>query len=252
MFVSFASCAVLCVFIKNESNGDFVSPKENNGSKLYINHINLSSVSNFDALVKELIKSKTDVISFQEVTPEWSQQLDESLSSYFKHKYKAVRIDPFGKALYSRYPITIYDTLNKDLSFDIAATIMKNDKSYRLISSYLTPALDNNSLKIARLQMKNISSHINENNSNVIVLGDFNMVYWAQEISQFRESCDLSNGRKDVIPISLKIPYDQVFYTKDLQCVNVRDIFVANERVGLSTVMQDEILTTPSIKSGFF
>jgi hypothetical protein len=254
MFVSFASCAVLCVFIKNESNGDFITPKENNKYKLNINHINLSSVSNIGELSKHLLKSKADVISFQEVTPEWSQILDNELDKVYMNKYKSVRIDPFGKAIYSKYPFEICDTINKELSFDVVGKIRKNGKIYTLISSYLTPALDKNSLTKAKQQMKNISNYINSNDESAIVLGDFNMVYWAQEISDFRESCRLSNGRKDVIPVAMKVPYDQVFYTKDIQCVSVQDLFISeNERVGLSTIVQEASLNVVvPFKAGFY
>jgi hypothetical protein len=253
MFVSFASCAALCVFIKNESNGDFISPKENNSHKLYVHHINLSGVSDIDGLVRQILNKKSDVLSFQEVTPEWAKPLEEGLKNIYPHSYKSVRIDPFGKAIYSKYPFTITDTLNELFSFDIVAKINKTGQVFTLISPYLTPALDNNSILQARQQMKNISQYINGEDNNLIVIGDFNMAYWSQDISDFRSSCNLNNGRKDVIPVSMKVPYDQVFYSKDLQCVNVQDLFThPGERVGITAVLQEATTVQPiTIKAGF-
>jgi endonuclease/exonuclease/phosphatase (EEP) superfamily protein YafD len=254
MFVCFAACAALCVFIKNESNGDFVSPKENSSTqKLYIHHINLSNVTDINGLVKKILSKKSDVLSFQEVTPEWAQPLELALKNIYPHNFKAVRIDPFGKAIYSKYPFTISDTLNELFSFDIVAKVNKEGKVYTLISPYLTPALDNNSILQARQQMKNISQYVNTEDDNLIVIGDFNMVYWSQDISDFRASCDLHNGRKDVIPVSMKVPYDQVFYSKNLQCVSVQDLFInSGERVGITAVVQEALIAQPTtIKAGF-
>jgi endonuclease/exonuclease/phosphatase (EEP) superfamily protein YafD len=90
--------------------------------------------------------------------------------------------------------------------------------------------------------MKNISKYVNDQNIKVIVLGEFNTVYWSDEIRAFREATNLNNSRKDVIPANLKIPYDQIFYSKDLQCVNVKDFIInKGERVGLISMFQQNI-----------
>jgi endonuclease/exonuclease/phosphatase (EEP) superfamily protein YafD len=87
--------------------------------------------------------------------------------------------------------------------------------------------------------MKNISNYIQNQEERVIVLGDFNMVYWSEEIRNFRLASQLNNSRKDVILASMKVPYDHVFYSKNLQCVSVKDFLInRNERVGLLSVFQ--------------
>ena len=62
-----------------------------------------------------------------------------------------------------------------------------------------------------------------------IVLGEFNMVYWSDEIRQFRETTHLRNSRKDVIPASFRAPFDHVFYAEDLQCVALKDLMLSKK-----------------------
>ncbi|MBK8701669.1 MAG: endonuclease/exonuclease/phosphatase family protein [Saprospiraceae bacterium] len=242
MFISFASCGAFCVFIKNESNGELVFPKDNFTEKVSVCHINLSNVGHGEDMIRLLTESDLDIISFQEMTPEWSAYLLQALDKIFPFTYQAVRIDPYGKALFSKFPLHIVDTLSASYAFDLAIEMKKNGNTYTLISTYLTPSLNEGSLTMAKTQMKNISQFIQGTKKNVIVLGEFNMVYWSDEIRNFREATHLRNSRKDVIPASLRIPYDHIFYSSDLQCVVVKDLFVSRkERIGILTSFQQNL-----------
>ncbi len=245
MFISFAACAALCVFIKNESNTDFLAPKENRSQKVRVAHINLSNIDDENLLNELINKDNYDLISFQEFTPEWRGILGQNLGVKFPYNKEFLRLDPHGKAIYSKYPVEIIDTLNKTIGQDLVLSINKNQVNYTFISTYLVPSLDNNSLNLAKLQMKNISQYIQSKLEKIIVMGDFNMVYWNQEIKQFRNATRLNNGRKDVIPVNLKQPYDQVFYTANLQCIGVKDILMnSKQRVGIHATFQENISTT--------
>ncbi len=248
MLLSFALCATLCVFLKNESNTDLLSPKLNNTQNITVGHVNLSNVDHAIPLIEEIKRSKPDLISFQEFTPDWEGLLSKLKDEYPYH-YEAMRIDLHGKTFYSKYPIEKVDTLNRDIAFDIAVHVLKNNNSYTIISPYLTPSLDKSSLTKAKVQMKNISDYIGSHGGRTIVLGDFNMVYWSEEIRNFRDATKLDNSRKDVIPASSKMPYDHVFYSKNLQCLKVKDFMLNDkERVGLISIFQQNIETKPSFK----
>jgi hypothetical protein len=248
MLLSFAACSVLCVFLKNESNGDFIFPKFNNTDNIAVSHINLSNVDHPQLLIDEIKRNHPDVVSFQEYTPDWAGVFSKKLKEDYPYQYESIRIDLYGKCLFSKYPIDKIDTLNSDIAFDIAIRINKNNNLYSIVSPYLTPPLDKNSLNKAKLQMKNISKHILSESGRIIVLGDFNMVYWSEEIRNFREATKLNNSRKDVVPVSLKVPYDHVFYSKILQCVSVKDFLInRKERVGLLSVFQQNIETKQAL-----
>lgn len=242
MLMSYSICAVLCVFLKNESNGELLYPKDNLTGQLVVGHINLSNIINQEEMLKVLNDSKIDVLSFQEFTPEWKEVLSSGLRKSYLYKYEAIRIDPFGKAIYSKYPITIFDTISKSIAFDVAFKVTKGSEEFTMISSYLTPALNLKSSTMAKTQMKNISEYLNPGIPNTIVLGEFNMVYWASEIRNFRDASKLNNCRKDVIPASLKLPYDHIFHSKELQCLLMKDILInRKERVGLIASFQKNL-----------
>ncbi|HMS99694.1 MAG TPA: endonuclease/exonuclease/phosphatase family protein [Saprospiraceae bacterium] len=242
MLMSFAACGVLCVFIKNESNGELIYPKDNFTEKIAVCHINLSNVYEREAMVEQLNNTDVDLISFQELTPEWASFLNVSLSKNYPHSYQAVRIDPFGKGFYSRYPIRVIDTLSPAYAFDLAVEVIKNTQNYYLVSTYLTPSLNGNGMTLARNQMKNISHFVVDHPRKTIVLGEFNMVYWSDEISRFREATHLRNSRKDVIPASLRVPFDHVFYSGDLQCLALKDMMLSRkERIGIFSAFQQNL-----------
>ena len=83
MLVSFAACAVLCVFLKNESNGELVYPKDNYSGKIIVSHINLSNVVQKEEMLQMLNEGHIDILSFQEMTPEWNKYLKNSLKQKF-------------------------------------------------------------------------------------------------------------------------------------------------------------------------
>jgi hypothetical protein len=244
MMFTYALCCTVGVFLKNESNGDLLFPKDNNTHKLTVCHINLSNVEHREDLIKTLNESNIDVVSFQEFTPEWTNFFKTNLSNQYPYYYEAMKLDPYGKAIYSKFPITIKDTLSKAYAFDLVYSVVKEQEQYTMVSTYLTPSLNNTSSTLAKTQLKNICEKVGESGKKLIVFGEFNMVYWANEIRKFRQITQLNNCRKDVIPASLRIPNDHAFYSKDLQCTSVRDLLInKNERVGLITGFQQNIAT---------
>jgi exonuclease III len=238
MFISYALCTMVGVFLKNESNGELLFPKDNHTDKITVSHINLGALSDIKEFSQKIQTSKVDVISLQEVTPDWAAVLSESLKDAYPYIYSAVRIDPYGKAIYSKFPLKILDTLNKGIAFDIVCEIEKNEKKYTLLSTYLTPPLNESASHQSKIQINNISKFVVGHNKKLIVLGEFNMVYWANEIRRFRQETDLNNSRKDVMATSLRAPNDHTFYTKDLQCILTDDFVTQGERIGMTTSFQ--------------
>ena len=238
VLLSFAMTAALCVFLKNGDNEEFFKPKDNLEEKVAVAHINLSNISDEANMIKTLSYSNVEVVSFQEFTPEWVT-LKEQLKTWFPYSLEIMRIDPYGKAIFSKYPIFVHDTLNKTIASDVSFEIVKNDIPFNFISTYLVPSLNNKTLESAKSQLNIINEELGKTPKNTIILGEFNMVYWSSELRKFKENSSLQNSRKDVIPVSLKVPYDHMFYTKDLQCVQLKDFLInRNERIGLYSIFQ--------------
>lgn len=220
LLTSFAIAGMLCVVLKNESNSDLVMPGVNNNFSLRLSHYDLTDLDNPYELITSIQKEGADILSFQELTPDWHLILERALKSDYIYSTTLVRIDPFGKAIYSKLPIVDIDTLNNSSYQDLKVKCSMKGNEFYLYSSYINPPLDEISTKNAQIQLDEISKDIIRINEPALVFGEYNMVYWSDEISNFRTNSKLNNSRKDIIPASFKLPYEHIFYTKTLECTS--------------------------------
>jgi len=225
MFAGLACSAALALWLKNASNDNLKLPILNEEVKLKIAHVNLSNID--DRLIETLHildKEQVDVVSFQELTPDWTNVLADELASGFPHKFTNVRIDPYGMAIYSKYPFSEADTILSGGIPSLSVDVSFGGEVFHIISTYLTPALDNKSLQQAAAQLKRVSAQVNKVNENVVALGEYNMVYWTQEIRNFRSSTNLKNSRRDIAQGNLRVPYDHIFFSSDLECIEFKEL----------------------------
>ncbi|MBP7642661.1 MAG: endonuclease/exonuclease/phosphatase family protein [Saprospiraceae bacterium] len=229
---SFGICALLCVILKNESESPFINKDEHSDQVLFA-HINLANVRNPFELLPTLIEMDCDVLSFVEVTPDWEDILESGLALKYKYSTDIVRIDPFGKAVFSKYPLSNVDTIKFEEMTDLSAEINIDGKIYKLYNTYIIPPLDNNSQVLAKKQLEQLTSKVS-GNVNSIVLGEYNMVYWSSLIKSFRFNTNLQSSRRDIIPSSLDVPRDHIFHSNEMQCLGIKDIHLKDgSRVGL-------------------
>lgn len=225
LFSGLACTAALCVFLKDASNNTLKLPQENTEAKINVAHINLSNITfGYDEISLLLENENIDLVSFQELTPDWNMILNDLLEKDFPHSKSEVRIDPYGMALYSRLPFSGVTSFNCDGKPNLKTNIIKDGKEFQVISSYLTPALDKNSLKTASHQLTAIADEIKASKYPVIALGEFNMVYWTNEIREFRTNSKLTNSRRDLSTGNLRVPYDHIFFCDRLECTEFKEM----------------------------
>lgn len=225
MFAGMACTAALCIFLKDASNNQLKLPEVNTEAKLNVAHINLSNINNdFSELQYALHTESVDLVSFQELTPDWNAVISESLKKYYPYNSSQVRIDPYGMAIYSKHPFVVSDTFTCHNKPNLKIKIKKDKKEFQVISSYLTPALDQNSIKEASDQLKSISKQVNKATCPNIVLGEYNMVYWTNEIREFRTETNLTNSRRGLSDGNLRVPYDHIFFSDGLECTQFKEM----------------------------
>ncbi|MBK8517742.1 MAG: endonuclease/exonuclease/phosphatase family protein [Saprospiraceae bacterium] len=218
LYSSFGCAAALALFLKNASNSELKNPASNKEDKFILAHVNLSVITN-DSVVSTLFNDiDIDAISFQEFTPDWAAAMPLLIDSAFKYHIQDVRVDLYGKAVYSKYPVVESDSLFYDDIPNVDLKILKNNKIYRVVSSYMTPALDNLSRTKAKSQFKILERRVSNHADNIIVSGEFNQVYWSSDILSFRNKTGLLNSRRNINPSSFKMPYDHIFYSSDMEC----------------------------------
>lgn len=226
LFTSFACCGMLCLFLKQSSNSNLRLPEINKEEKLTIAHFNTSSATDgYESILNAVLKSGADIVSFQEVTPDWNLFLSKSLRDIYPYTSSNVRIDPYGMAIFSKVEINTVDTFHfENIPHQMINIPVSDNRDINIVSAHVLPPLGQRLNEKATKYLETIASKISIKESPSIVLGDFNMVYWSNEIRSFTDQADLENSRRDVSANLLSIPYDHIFYTSDLECTEFRDI----------------------------
>lgn len=217
LYTSFGCAATLALFLKSASNTELKNPEVNDGDKFVVAHVNLS-ITDPQQIQTALIGRQVDAISFQEFTPDWAKVMPVILDTAFIYSYQNVRMDLYGKMIVSKYPMINNENIMYDDIPNLDVEIEKNNKKYRLISSYMIPALDNASRQKAKAQFTVLEKKLSHKPQKIIVLGEFNQVYWSNDILTFRNRTGLLNSRRNVNPSEFKMPYDHIFYSADLEC----------------------------------
>lgn len=253
ILASFGICALLCVIIKQESSSPFTQTNSTIEAQSFkVGHINLSNSDNPFELISIINKEDMDYISFVEFTPFWKKVLEESIREKYKFRICMERIDLFGKAIYSKYPITLEDTIYKNGVMDLVVATNVKDKKYHLVSTFVVPSLDDSSIANAIHQLDGLTDVINKYESNKIVLGEYNMVYWSKPIKDFKLKTGLVTNRREILSASLDIPMDHIFNSNDLTCIKLKDIRNKNGvRLGLYAHYLTTEVDVPAINSSF-
>jgi hypothetical protein len=190
VLISFCCTAILCLHLKRASNPLLRFPEVTAGPKLSIAHINVS-------------------------TPDWAQVLEANLVEDYPNMARNIRIDPFGMLIFSKFPISEIDTFyyNRIPNLDLTVSC-SNEQTVKLIASYILPPLN------IREHLSVIADQVEKRDQPVITLGDYNMVYWSDEIISFRNVANLKNSRRS----TLKVHYDHIFYSDEFECVDFSEI----------------------------
>lgn len=227
MFAGLACTAALCIFLKDASNNTLKLPVANRETNLKVAHINLSNITyDINSIVDFIESEEAEIVSFQELTPNWDASLNQVMSALYPHRKQEVRIDPYGMALYSKYPLIVADTFQCNGIPYLNIAIEKEENSFEIISSYLTPALDQISIASASEELETIAKKVKKCKHPVIALGEFNMVYWTNEIREFRSETNLTNSRRGLSQgnMNLRVPYDHIFFSSGLECTNFKEV----------------------------
>jgi endonuclease/exonuclease/phosphatase (EEP) superfamily protein YafD len=226
LFTSFLCCGALCLFLKQSSNSHLRLPEQTQNEKITIAHFNTSSApSGYNSLLEAVIESDADIISFQEVTPDWDLFLKNNLSETYPFNGSNVRIDPYGMSVFSKIPINQYDTFHyEEIPHQMINISISEKQNINIVSAHVLPPVGQRLNERAVHHLDEIANEIGSKDGPSIVLGDFNLVYWSNEIRNFREKTQLKNSRRDVSQNLLKIPYDHIFFSGELECTKFQDI----------------------------
>ncbi len=231
MFSSLLGAAILCLFLKNNSNSNLVMPEVNTEAHISVAHFNLSSLEpDVRKLSAILNDTNSDVLSFQEYTPVWKEILDSVVVDSHPYGIDIMRIDPFGLSVYSKEPFDHIDTSYVSGIPIICFGVPAGHETIELVSTYVSPPLDAYSEGIAEKQLSAMNTILSASNFPHMVVGEFNDVYWSNRVRTFRNDNNLVNSRRNTTVTNLDIPLDHIFHSESLECIEFSEVLDMEDR----------------------
>ena len=251
--VSLLCCCALNLYLKESSNKKLRLAEATEDPALRISHISLGNTeSDYDSVINYLLKIDADFLSFQELTPDWNEQLINRLSPTFNFVQTLTRIDQYGQGFFSKLPFQKIDTVYFQQIPNLVGTVRIGDNKYcNIISCQVVPPVNQAAFASIDKHFDCIAKYVDSLEGSSVVLGDFHLPPWSAEVQQFRDSSRLKDGRRDIHPRNIdgslslpRIPVEHILFTEDFECTSFSEI-------GNSLVGRIGITGTYQLQSGY-
>ncbi|MGB4849163.1 MAG: endonuclease/exonuclease/phosphatase family protein [Saprospiraceae bacterium] len=233
MVVSLLCCCVLCLHLKGSANQQMRLAVVTSNPSLKISHISLGNAENdYDKVIDYIAHLDADIISFQELTPDWNAQLIKKLSPEYKYIRTMTRLDPYGMGFFSKISFHTLDTVYyHDVPALIGSIMLDNDHHCTLVSCTVIPPVNQAAFKTISKHFSYLTAYMKNLEGGVIVLGDLHLPPWAAEIQQFKIEANLQDSRRDTNPRNLdgsfslpRIPVEHIFYDQKFECTSFSEL----------------------------
>jgi endonuclease/exonuclease/phosphatase (EEP) superfamily protein YafD len=163
--------------------------KNKNNLKILIFNLEYSnSIENFEKIRKMIILENPDIIQLAETSGRLSGEVKKLKKQYPHNLNLDKRKDIFDTVIFSKYPLKN----KKDLTDNIvAATVVKNNKQFNLISVHFVPIANKLHTEIANRQMAAAIDYIKINKGDYILIGDLNMTMTSKRFTNFLNETNL-------------------------------------------------------------
>lgn len=215
MWVSLACCGVLCLHLRTRE--PFYPIQY--GTFFKVAHVNIENSTNYEETIKAIIENNPDIISFQNLDPNWDYALKEYLSEKYPFEKTFISLDIYNPGIYSKYPFIEIDTFHYKNAPNIHGSIKIDNQEVHFVSSITTPPIDMNAYKEISQHLKVITNFINDINGPVIAVGDYNVVTYSSEMNKLRANANLKESRTTQTVIG-ESPIDHILYSEELECTD--------------------------------
>jgi endonuclease/exonuclease/phosphatase (EEP) superfamily protein YafD len=247
--VAFVCCVFMCLHLKNTTSPLLAAPHKSNQPLIKIAHFNISaSNSSYGETLKTIKNMDADIISVQEVTPDWNKALNDSLYKRFPYHCNVKSSDLFTTELYSKYPFSYCDTFycGKMPNLLVGFKSPLPNQHIYIFSTYIAAPLFESASQMMKRQLDTLVSQVNKVNAPAIVLGEYNVPPFFPEIVNMRQNAGLNDSRRGYRPTRndghislLEVPTDHMFYTPHFDCVDFQTINGPNsEHLGIMGTYQ--------------
>lgn len=178
--------------------GEVAKRAEDFGKPIKLLHANVQISNDNPVRFIQLVQAQQpDIIVIQEATPRWLASLGEIASSY-PHKLTESRDDPYGIALYSRFPLdkTIIIASEPRGHPEILARAIVGSKHLNIISSHPLQPIGAANFGFRNVELDAVAKLASRTPKPVIVIGDLNITMWASHYRRFEQTSGLKNARR--------------------------------------------------------
>lgn len=205
----------------------------NEGEAFRVFHMNvLQPNTAFDEAIAQALASDADVISVQEVGPEWACALDEGLHGHYPFAHVESRDNCYGIALFSRHPFQSVRTITVRGAPFIEALVHVDDSTVRLLAVHATSPISYGHFRRRNEQLSRLGEYLATSDTATILVGDLNTVPWDRAFMRF---CSRSGLRSTtpamqrtwpaVGPVAV-IPIDHVLVSPGIRPVALKTVRV--------------------------
>jgi endonuclease/exonuclease/phosphatase (EEP) superfamily protein YafD len=181
-------------------------------------------------VIAAAIATEADVISFQEVSPEWASVLQQGLAESYPYHRLVPRSNCYGIALFSRLPFLKAETQPLQRRSMLSAEVETSVGPVRLLSVHATSPGSYGHYRERNAQLCELAARINDSPMPVVLFGDLNTVSWDRALvdlcarTGLREHDDNTDATWPSFAGLALIPLDHILVTGEL-AVDQLDIF---------------------------
>jgi len=229
MFVSFTCVGILSLFLKSSSNPSPVYARPIIEKDMEVLHFNISSYegSDYNELADLVLTSDADIISIQEVTPDWDSVFQFTLRDSFPFSSSVASIGFNGMAVYSKHQMFEIDTFYYRDIPNLTGLVLKKNTIHpiRFISTYTNPAFNTDKFyQEMKDHFDTIIEKVKDSPHPKLAFGTYNTVAWSSEMQYFANKLGLQNSRRSTNPFS-QGTYEHIFHSLDMECVDFGNFY---------------------------
>ena len=238
MIVGLLATASIAFHLKNASNENYVISKDNDLPETKVLMVKLSQLADTPDTINTIISESTpDIITFQDYNAFWERKLHTSLITHYPYTHN-IKIDSVhGVAVFSNRKIFKIDNFYYKKLPNLNIELDNYNSKLTMIASFIPDKYTSDN-KSFNDHMQLLIKEINKSRNPVLVLSDFNKMYWSKEMLNFKKASSLNNSRRSV-SINNMNPEDHIFFSDQLECSAFNEIRLGDKGiVGLSAAYQ--------------
>lgn len=186
-----------------------------------------------EAVLAAARATNADVISFQEVSPEWAVILDQGLVSEYPFRRMVPARNCYGIALFSKLPFADIRTVYVLGSPMLCAEVTTRSGPVRLLSVHATSPGSYTHFQRRNAQLDALAGIVNERPMPMVVFGDLNTVSWDRSLVRLcartglREHSDNLGATWPSFAGLALIPLDHILVTNELAVAKLASFTIA-------------------------